>query len=372
MVQFLDLKKITDSFQPELSNVVNRVIDSGWYLQGEENRYFEKEYSKYIGVSHTVGCANGLDALTLILLAYKELEVLAEGDEVIVPANTYIASILAISDTGLVPVLVEPDASTLQINPDLIKDAINPRTKAIMIVHLYGKCAYTEKIGEICQNHNLLLIEDNAQAHGCKFNGRRTGSLGDAAGHSFYPGKNLGALGDGGAVTTNNEALADMVRRLANYGSDKKYVFPSLGINSRLDEIQAAVLRIKLPRLDDDNEKRRKIAQRYLSEIKNPLVELPSGLGIGEDNVLHVFPIMCEERDKMQSYLTDKGMQTLIHYPIPPHKQKCYEGKGILKFDGKLPVTEMIHERELSLPISPVMTDDEVSTVINAINSFKP
>ena len=371
MVKFLDLKKITDSFQPELSEAVNRVVDSGWYLQGEENRKFENEYSKYIGVSHTVGCANGLDALTLILMAYKELRMLAEGDEVIVPANTYIASILAISDCGLVPVLVEPDLNTLQINADLIEDAITPRTKAVMIVHLYGKCAYTDKIGEICKKHNLLLIEDNAQAHGCLYQGSRTGLLGDAAGHSFYPGKNLGALGDGGAVTTNNEALANMVRRLANYGSDKKYVFPSLGINSRLDEIQAAVLITKLPRLDDDNYKRRKIARRYLSEINNPLVKLPIGLGASEDNVFHIFPILCDKRDELQKHLSECGIKTLIHYPIPPHKQDCYAGKGILKWKGDLSITEMIHDTELSLPISPVMTDEEVDEVIKAVNSFK-
>lgn len=371
MVKFLDLRKITESFQPELTEAVNRVVDSGWYLQGEENRNFEKEYSKYIGVSHTVGCANGLDALGLILLAYKELGKLSDGDEVIVPANTYIASILAISDTGLVPVLVEPDAETLQINPELIEDAMTPRTKAIMIVHLYGKCAYTDKIGEICRKNNLLLIEDNAQAHGCKFNGKRTGSLGDAAAHSFYPGKNLGALGDGGSVTTNDESLANMVRRLANYGSDKKYIFPSLGINSRLDEVQAAVLRVKLARLDKDNEKRRNIAKKYLAEIKNPQVILPNGLGCNEDNVLHIFPILCDDRYKLQQHLTDYGIQTLIHYPIPPYKQKCYEGKGILKYKGNLPITEKIHESELSLPISPVMTDEEVNMVIKAVNSFK-
>ena len=371
MVKFLDLKKINDSFQPELSDAVNRVIDSGWYLQGEENRNFEKEYSNYIGVSHTVGCANGLDALTLILLAYKELGILAVGDEVIVPANTYIASILAISEAGMIPVLIEPDSSTLQIDPNLIEDAITPHTKAVMIVHLYGKCAYTDKIGEICKKHSLLLIEDNAQAHGCLYHGRRTGSLGDAAGHSFYPGKNLGALGDGGAVTTNDEALANMVRRLANYGSDKKYVFPSLGINSRLDEIQAAVLRSKLHRLDHDNEFRRKIARRYLAEIKNPLVTLPEGLGVENDNVFHIFPIFCEERDALQSYLSACGVQTLIHYPIPPHEQDCYKGKGILKPEDKFPVTEKIHRTVLSLPISPVMTDNEVDTVIESVNSYK-
>lgn len=372
MVRFLDLKKINESFQPDLSKTINKVIDSGWYLQGEENKKFEEEYSKYIGVSHTVGCANGLDALTLIFLAYKELGILSYGDEIVVPANTYIASILAVSDCGLVPVLVEPDLSTMQIDPSKIKDALTSKTKGIMIVHLYGKCAYTEEIGRICKEHKLLLIEDNAQAHGCRYKERRTGSLGDAAGHSFYPGKNLGALGDGGAVTTNDEKLAKMVRRLANYGSDRKYVFPSLGINSRLDEIHAATLRIKLKRLDKDNVRRRQIAKRYLEEIKNPLIVLPKYLGAGEDNVLHVFPILCEQRDKLQDYLTKKEIMTLIHYPIPPNEQGCYKDKDILKYKGSLPLTKMIHSQELSLPISPVMTDEEVNIVIEALNSFNP
>lgn len=371
MIKFLDLQRVTESYQPNINDAISRVINSGWFLLGEENECFEKEYSEYIGVSHTVGCANGLDALTLILMAYKELGVIKEGDEIIVPGNTYIASILSITETGLVPVLIDADPATLQIDPDKIECAITDRTKAIMIVHLYGKCSYTIKIKEICEKYGLLLIEDNAQAHGCSNNSRRTGSLGDAAAHSFYPGKNLGALGDGGAVTTNDESLANMIRRLANYGSDKKYVFPSLGINSRLDEIQAAVLRVKLPLLDKDNNKRRKIAHRYLSEIKNPLIELPVHLGCGDDYVVHVFPIFCKERDKLQKYLSDNGIQTLIHYPIPPHKQKCYQEKGLLKIVGDLPITQQIHERELSLPVSPVMTDKEVSEVIRLVNLFE-
>ena len=371
MVKFLDLKKITDSFQPELSDAVRRVVDSGWYLQGKENSGFEKEYSDYIGVSHTVGCANGLDALTLIFMAFKELGALKEGDEVIVPANTYIATILSISDNGLVPVLVEPDLSTMQIDAENIESSITEKTRAVMIVHLYGKCAYTDRIAEICERHNLLLIEDNAQAHGCMFGNKRTGSLGCAAAHSFYPGKNLGALGDGGAVTTNDDNLASMVRRLANYGSDRKYVFPSIGINSSLDELQAAVLRVKLKRLDKDNDRRRSIAGRYINEINNPIVRIPINLNPDKDNVYHIFPVLCEKRDSLQKYLSDRGIMTLIHYPIPPHLQECYRGKDILKFRGNLSLTELIHDQELSLPVSPVMTDDEVTEVIEAVNSFR-
>lgn len=372
MIEFLDIKKISESFQPELSETIDRVVRSGWYLLGKENQNFESNYSKFIGVSHTVGCANGLDALTLILRAYKELEVLKDGDEIIVPANTYIATILSITENNLIPVLVEPDVNTLQIDSKKIEEAITERTRAIMIVHLYGKCAYNEKIGQICNKYGLKLIEDNAQAHGCRYGERRTGSLGDAAGHSFYPGKNLGALGDGGAVTTDDPMLASAVRRLANYGSDKKYVFDSLGKNSRLDEIQAAVLSLKLLRLDQDNEKRRYVARRYINGLYNPEITIPYGISqVSNDNVYHIFPVLCNCRDLLKSYLEDCGVKTLIHYPIPPHRQKCYHKVEKLRIPEPLKITEHIHECELSLPISPVINDEEIDKIIETINSFK-
>lgn len=366
-MQFLDLKKITQQYADEIHEAVSRVTDSGWYLQGKENELFEQEYSSYIGTKYCVGCANGLDALTLIYRAYIEMGLLQAGDEVIVPANTYIASILAITENGLVPVLVEPKAETLEIDEEQIERHITGRTRSIMIVHLYGRCAYTDKIGEICSKHGLLLVEDNAQAHGCRTaDGRRTGSIGDAAGHSFYPGKNLGALGDGGAVTTNNQQLADTVRILANYGSSRKYVFKYAGRNSRLDELQAAVLRVKLAHLDDDNSHRSKVAQRYIDNIKNPLICLPETMYEG-GNVFHLFPVFCERRDELQQYLHDNNVQTLIHYPIPPHKQECYSDWNAMS----LPITEQLHRQELSLPISQVMTIDEADEVVRLVNRFK-
>lgn len=366
MVKFLDLQKITQKYSAEIHAAIDRVVDSGWYLQGAENKRFESDYAAYIGTRHAVGCANGLDALIWIFRAYVEMGVMKEGDEVIVPANTYIASILAISENGLVPVLVEPDINTYQIDDSLIEGAITERTRAVLIVHLYGRCAYTDRIGEICGRHGLKLIEDNAQAHGCMFGGRRTGSLGDAAGHSFYPGKNLGALGDAGAVTTNDEELAAAVRSLANYGSSRKYVFDYRGRNSRLDEIQAAVLDVKLKHLDEDIELRRAVARRYIGEINNPAITLPK-LSDWNAHVFHLFPVLCPDRDRLQTYLADRGIQTVIHYPIPPHKQRCYAEWNQLSF----PVTERIHSQELSLPMSPVMTDEEVDEVVRVINDFK-
>lgn len=367
MIKFLDLKKVTESHGEEIKEAVSRVIDKGWYLQGEENENFEKAYSRFIGTDYTVGCANGLDALIWIFRAYIEMGVLKPGDEVLVPANTYIASILAISENGLVPVLIEPDPDTYQINGDLIENAITDRTKAMMIVHLYGQCAYTEKINEVCKKYGLLLIEDNAQAHGCRYGERRTGSLGDAAAHSFYPGKNLGALGDGGAVTTDNEKLAGIIRSLANYGSTRKYVFKYKGRNSRLDEIQAAVLDVKLKYLDEDNAKRREVAKRYMEGIVNPAIKLPA-IKDWNAHVFHIFPIMTSRRDELQQYLENNGIQTIIHYPIPPHKQECYkEWAGL-----SLPVSEKLHSEELSLPVSPVMTEEEVDTVIKVINKWRP
>ena len=365
MIPLLSLQSVTAAHSEEIHAAVTQVVNSGWYLQGEDNKRFEENYAKFIGTEHCIGCANGLDALIWILRAYKELGVMQDGDEIIVPANTYIATILAITENNLKPVLVEPRFETLEIDDSLIESHITKRTKAVMIVHLYGRCAYTEKIGAICKKHGLKLIEDNAQAHGCRFDDRRTGSLGDAAGHSFYPGKNLGALGDGGAVTTNDKDLADTVRALANYGSQKKYVFKYCGRNSRLDEIQAAVLDVKLKYLDEDNAKRQKIAKYYYDNITNPKILLPEHMD-DRNNVYHLFPVFCSQRDDFQQYLKDNGIQTLIHYPIPPHKQECYKEWS----DISLSITEKIHEQELSLPISPVMTLEEVKYVVEEINRY--
>lgn len=366
MIKFLDLQKITAKYSDEILEAVQRVVNSGWYLQGEENKRFESNYGKYIGTKYCIGVANGLDALRLILRAYIELGIMQEGDEVIVPANTYIASILAITDNNLIPVLIEPSIETFQIDESMIEAVITSKTKAIMIVHLYGQCAYTSRIGEICKKYDLKLIEDNAQAHGCKFEGKVTGSIGDAAGHSFYPGKNLGAFGDGGAVTTNDNQLADMIRALANYGSSKKYVCELKGLNSRLDEIQAAVLDVKLKYLNNDTESRKKVARYYITNIKHPDIKLPD-VKDWNANVFHIFPILSQRRDELQSYLSENGVQTLIHYPIPPHKQICYKELNQLSF----PITERIHTEELSLPMSPVLTEVEVIKIVELINKWK-
>ncbi len=385
MIKFLDLKAINDSFEPELSQSIKRVLDSGWYLLGSEVKAFEQEYASYIGTRHCIGVANGLDALRLILKAYIELGVLNEGDEIIVPANTYIASILAITDNRLVPVLVEPDMNTYNIDPFKIEEKITERTKGIMIVHLYGQCAMHPEIQRLANKYSLKLFEDNAQAAGCYepaksiqggFNSeqyqRRTGSLGHAAGHSFYPGKNIGCLGDGGAVTTNDDELARVIRALANYGSNKKYVNDYQGLNSRLDEIQAAILRTKLPRLDADNKHRNEIAKYYCDNIKHPEIILPldsSRLMIQNStlsHVWHIFIIRTKLRNELQQYLTDKGIQTLIHYPIPPHQQLAYNKWNKWSF----PITEQIHEEVLSLPMSPLMTNNEVKKVVDILNKF--
>ena len=365
MIPFLSLKQVTDKYSAEIHEAVSRVIDSGWYLQGQENENFERNYSKYIGTKHTIGVANGLDALIWIFRAYKELGVMRDGDEVIVPANTYIATILAITENNLVPILVEPSIDTYQIDDSLIEDRITAKTKAICIVHLYGQCAYTEKIGKLCKKYDLKLIEDNAQAHGCVFNGKKTGSIGDAAGHSFYPGKNLGALGDAGAVTTNDDQLAEAIRSLANYGSSRKYVFKYAGRNSRLDEIQAAILDVKLRHLDEDIELRKQVAKYYIEHITNPRIILPKVFD-WQQHVFHIFTIRCVERDRLQQYLTDNGIQTNIHYPIPPHKQECFKEWNHMV----LPITEKIHAEELSLPMSPVMKLQEIEFVVNKINCF--
>lgn len=366
MINFLDLQKITAKYSDEIHEAVCRVVDSGWYLQGKENEIFEEKYSQYIGSKHTIGCANGLDALILIFRAYIEMGVMKPGDEVIVPANTYIASILAITENGLIPVLVEPKLATYQIDDAKIEAAITDKTKAILIVHLYGQCAYTDKIGELCKKYDLKLVEDNAQAHGCKFNGMTTGSIGNAAGHSFYPGKNLGALGDAGAVTTNDDELADTVRALANYGSTKKYVFKYTGRNSRLDEVQAAVLGVKLRHLDEDIILRKQVARFYIENIRNTQIIVPV-IQNWDAHVFHIFPIRCKRRDELQKYLTDNEIQTIIHYPTPPHKQECYKEWNTFSF----PITEQIHDEELSLPISPVMDNREVEHIVDLLNLWK-
>ena len=372
-IPFLSLKDVTALHGKEINEAVIRVVNGGWYLQGKENEQFEKHYSEFIGTKYTIGCANGLDALIWIFRAYIEMGIMQPGDEVIVPANTYIATILAITENELKPVLVEPKPNTLELDDDRIEKAITPRTKAIALVHLYGRCAYTDKIGEICKKYNLKLIEDNAQAHGCKFtDGRLTGSIGDAAGHSFYPGKNLGALGDGGAVTTNDPELAAAVRALANYGSQKKYVFKYTGRNSRLDEIQAAVLDVKLKYLVEDNAHRKEVAHYYYEHINNPFITLPDLLP-DEQNAYHLFPILVSngKRDALHDYLDQNGVGTVCHYPIAPHKQECYAKADWNMPQMSLPITELLAEEELSLPIGPTITLKEVEHVVDIINSFK-
>lgn len=365
MIEFLPLRQITEQHAAEIHEAVQRVVGSGWYLQGQENAAFEAAYAAYIGTRYAVGCANGLDALTLMLRGYMELGTLQPGDEVIVPANTYIATILAITESGLVPRLVEPRLDTLQIDPSGVEAALTPRTRAVMIVHLYGRCACTPQIVDFCRKHKLKLLEDNAQAHGCRYGEQRTGSLGDAAAHSFYPGKNLGALGDGGAVTTDDEQLANVVRALGNYGSSRKYVFPYRGKNSRLDELQAAVLNVKLRYLDEENEHRRQLAYIYYRCINHPTVQLPERMPDAA-NVYHLFPILTPKRDELQQALKAHGVQTLIHYPIPPHRQECYSAWVKLSF----PITEQIAEQELSLPISPVHTEEQILQICQIINDF--
>ena len=369
-IPFLSLYDVTALHGDEINAAVARVVNSGWYLQGKENEKFEADYANFIGTKYCIGCANGLDALIWIFRAYIEMGVMKPGDEVIVPANTYIATILSITENGLVPIMVEPKLNTLEIDEGLVEERITEKTKAICIVHLYGRNAYTDKIGALCKKYNLKLIEDNAQAHGCKHtDGRTTGSIGDAAGHSFYPGKNLGALGDGGAVTTNVHVLAESVRTLANYGSQKKYVFKYVGRNSRLDEIQAAVLDVKLKYLVEDNAHRMEVAKMYYEGIKNPLVKLPDLLPV-DQNVYHLFPILCEKRDELHDYLEQNGVGTVIHYPIAPHKQECYEKAAWNTPRLSLPITEFIADHELSLPIGPSITMNEVCEIIRLVNDF--
>ena len=378
MVRLLDLQKITMAHGDEYKAAVNRVIESGWFLQGKENQQFEADYAKYIGSEHCVAVANGLDALKLILRGYMELGIFHEGDEIIVPANTYIATILSITDNHLTPVLVEPTWEHLEIDIDRIEEAITPKTKGIMTVHLYGRIAYNDKLKALCEKYHLKLMEDCAQSHGCGFNGQwsmvngqcstfiKTGALGDAAAHSFYPGKNMGAFGDAGAVTTNDTELATVIRALANYGSQKKYVFKYQGINSRMSEVDAAVLGVKLKYLDEDNKKRQQLAAYYYAHISNPLITLPKRIA-DEENVYHQFPIFCERRDELQAFLAEHGIQTLIHYPIPPHQQECYREWN----NRSYPITEKIHQQELSIPMNQVITEEEAQEVVRWVNAFK-
>ncbi|MGV3459687.1 MAG: DegT/DnrJ/EryC1/StrS family aminotransferase [Flavobacterium sp.] len=371
MIKFLDLQKINQEYGAEIEERLLTTFRRGWYLLGEELKTFEKNLSAYIGTKHAIGVANGLDALRLILKAYIELGVMKQGDEVIVPANTYIASVLAITDCGLIPVFVEPELRTYNIDIAKIEEKITPKTKAIMIVHLYGQVVFSDELKMLAQKHNLKIIEDNAQAIGAEWDGIKSGNLGDAAGFSFYPGKNLGALGDAGAVTTNDDDLAKTVRALGNYGSEEKYVNAYKGLNSRLDELQAAALDVKLKYVDKDNQKRKEIAQYYIDNIKNDkiiLPELADGLpaAASKGHVWHLFVIRTADRDRLQEFLTDNGIQTLIHYPTPPHKQKAYNEYSHQSF----PITEKIHDEVLSLPLSPVMTDDEIKKVVDTLNRY--
>lgn len=366
MIKFLDLQKINLQHQEEIEAKLLQVFRSGWYLMGNELNLFEKNLSQYIGTKHAIGVANGLDALRLILRGYIEMGLMKEGDEILVPSNTYIASILAISDNGLVPVLVEPDIANYNIDISKIEEKITPKTKGILIVHLYGRVIFSEELQQLTQKYNVKIIEDNAQAIGAEWKGKKTGNLGDSSGFSFYPGKNLGALGDAGAITTNDEELAKTIRALANYGSNKKYVNIYQGLNSRLDEIQAAVLDIKLKYIDEENEVRRKIARQYISEISNSNIILPENPENENEHVWHIFLIRTEKRDELQAYLTENGVQTLIHYPIPPHKQEAYKDWNSQSF----PISEKIHQEVLSLPISPVMENEEIAKVIELLNKF--
>jgi len=375
MINFLDLQKMNNLHLEEFSAIINSVLNSGWYILGQEVKNFENNFAKFCGVKHCIGVANGLDALILILRAYKEMGVINDGDEVIVPSNTYIATILSISHNNLIPVLVEPDLLTYNIYPELIESKITKRTKAVMPVHLYGRVAPIDEINAMAKKYNLLVIEDSAQAHGAIYKEKRVGSLGNASGFSFYPGKNLGALGDGGAVTTNDDKLAETIRALRNYGSHQKYYNLYKGYNSRLDELQASLLSVKLKYLDEDNQKRREIAKYFCTNIKNEKITLPLQKEIHNsqfiihnylEHVWHLYVIRTENRDKLQKYLTENGIQTIIHYPVPPHKQQAYKEWNNLSF----PISEKIHNEVLSLPISPVLTQEEIEKICKVINNF--
>ena len=370
MIPFLDLKKINQQYREELIAACTRVIDSGWYIGGKELEQFEQNFAEYCGVKFAIGVANGLDALILTLRAWKELGQLQEGDEVIVPSNTYIASILAITANNLTPVLVEPDLATYNIDPAKIEEAITAKTKVILPVHLYGQLAAMSDIMHIAKNHNLLVLEDSAQSHGAQIQGKKAGNWGDAAGFSFYPGKNLGALGDAGAITTNNAELAQTLKALRNYGSHEKYKNLFVGVNSRLDEMQAAILDVKLKHLDEETQNRRQIANLYMAGINNPIIELPKvnkDVLNDQQHVWHVFVIRSKHRIELQKYLAESGIQTLIHYPIPPHKQQAYEEWNDLSY----PVSEQIHAEILSLPMGPTLTVEDAEKVIQLCNEFK-
>lgn len=382
MIPFLDLNKINKPFEAAFQDKMKLFLDKGWYILGYEVRLFETNFAHYCGSKYCIGVGNGFDALVLIFKAYIQLGKMQIGDEIIVPANTYIASILAIMEADLIPVLVEPKLETYTINPDLIQEKITPKTSAILAVHLYGQLAEMKKISEIAASNNLLIIEDAAQAHGAFFEDNdlppradiqeqkyviyKAGNLGNAAAFSFYPGKNLGALGDAGAITTNDEALANVVMSLRNYGSQQKYYNDYIGVNSRLDELQAGFLNVKLPYLNDQNEHRVAIAKRYLSEIKNDKIQLPLYDG-STNHVFHLFVIQTKNRTELQKYLNENGVQTLIHYPVPPHQQKAMQHWEKKAF----PITEKIHEEVISLPISPVLTDQEVTYIITILNQYK-
>lgn len=365
MINFLDLQAINNQYQQELKDACARVIDSGWYIMGNELAQFEAEFAAYCGTKYAIGVANGLDALILTIRAWKELGKLKAGDEVIVQANTYIASVLAITENGLVPVLVEPNPTTYNLEPEIVRKAITAKTKLILPVHLYGQISPMQEIMALAKEFNLLVLEDCAQSHGAEINGKRAGNWGDAAGFSFYPGKNLGALGDAGAITTNDDELALAIKALRNYGSHQKYENLYQGVNSRLDEIQAAMLRVKLNHLEVETARRQQVAQVYRTGITNPLIILPQ---VSDEltHVWHLFVVRCEQREALQQFLAAEGIQTLIHYPIPPHKQHAYQYMN----SQVLPLTELIHQQVLSIPISSVMTDKDVIYVVNVINQF--
>ena len=383
-IKYLSLKDLNAPYEKDIQHAISEVVSSGWYLQGKRIHDFEEHYAAYIGTRHCISCGNGLDALKLMLQGEMILGRMQPGDEVLVAANTYIATILAITSVGLTPILIEPTIDTLQMDDSLIESHITEKTRALLTVHLYGKCSVTPSMIAICKKHHLLLFEDNAQAHGCIYrgktssdgwDGKRTGSLGTAAAHSFYPGKNLGALGDAGAVTTDDDDLAEVIRALGNYGSARKYVFDYQGRNSRMDEIQAAVLDVKLAHLDETNERRQDLAQlylKYLGEDKRTtgmqnLKVIPSNLySPKESNVVHIFPILSSRRDELQQYLKENGVGTMIHYPIPPHQQKCYVEWNHLH----LPITEKIHQQELSLPCNQNMTEEDVERIAELIRKF--
>ncbi|MBQ3188785.1 MAG: DegT/DnrJ/EryC1/StrS family aminotransferase [Bacteroidaceae bacterium] len=365
MIPYLPLNEINAQYEPQLSQSLHHVVERGWYIMGSEVELFEQEYAQYIGCKHCIGCGNGYDALWLIFQAYKQMGILHDGDEVLVPANTFIASVLAITHNRLHPVFVDPSPTSYLMEHKQIKGAITKKTKAVLLVHLYGQNSFSDDIKKLCDENGILIIEDNAQAHGAIYNGARTGSLGHAAAHSFYPGKNLGALGDAGAVTTDDTTLAQQIEQLHNYGSSEKYVHRMQGVNSRLDELQAAALRVKLRHLDADNNRRRAIATEYINRISNPLVTTPT-VQEASAHVFHIFPLMCRQRDALQKHLTDAGIQTQIHYPIPPHRQECYKEHATLH----LPIAERLALHELSLPCHPLLSNDDADKIIDAVNNF--